>query len=175
MESAVIETTAVNAANFSAAPFVVPENDAGSVPLSETDGLIFELGLWLSGLESFLNIHNQSFTDESRKKSSQRDWTKEFRLTHSTLLLCSRMTLQLGKIIKERKTSPAESSENAFADERMSAINSIGEEDVFRLSSALKDAVLLNEGLLRGAPLRFGEWTAWSNSLRDKFESVESF
>ncbi len=39
----------------------------------------------------------------------------------------------------------------------------------------LKDAVLLNEGMLRAAPLKFGEWTAWSNLLSEKFKTVEVF
>lgn len=39
----------------------------------------------------------------------------------------------------------------------------------------MKDAVLLSEGLLRAAPLKFGEWTAWSNSLSERFRQTEAF
>lgn len=176
MDAAVIETSTANPTNLSAASFAVQERDAPAASLREAGELVFELGLWLSGLESFLNIHNHCFADESHKKAALRDWTKEFRLTHSTLLLCSRLTFQLGKIIKEQKSAFAKSGENDLPDETRAANNlSITEEDIFNLSFALKDAVLLNEGLLRAAPLRFGEWTAWSNSLSDKFKSVESF
>ena len=36
-----------------------------NVPVPDADELAFELGLWLSGLESFLNIRNHSLADES--------------------------------------------------------------------------------------------------------------
>jgi hypothetical protein len=125
--------------------------------------LIFDLGFWFSGLESFLNIRNHSFADETRIRATSRDWAKEFRLTHSTLLLCSRLTIQLGKALKKQKNDLIDTGNF-----------SISSEEIFKLSSFLKDAVLLNEGLLRAAPLKFGEWTAWSNSLSDKLKSSET-
>lgn len=127
--------------------------------MQSTDELAFQLGLWLSGLESFLNIRNHSFAEDSRAKVSARDWTREFRLTHSTFLLCSRLAFQLGNTLKNEDRN----------DLNFSA------EEVFNLSQTLKDAVLLNEGILRAAPLKFGEWTAWSNLLSDKFKTVEVF
>lgn len=130
----------------------------------DTDDLAFKLGVWLSGLESFLHIRNHSFTDENQAKASSRDWKKEFRLTHLTILLCSRLTLQLQKALKDSTSEAAKE------------INSkISTEDVYKLSLALKDCVLLNEGLLRAAPLKFGEWTAWCNFLSDKLKAVEGF
>ena len=42
--------------------------------LADKDALFFELGLWLSGLESFLNIRNHSFIEENRAKAAARDW-----------------------------------------------------------------------------------------------------
>jgi hypothetical protein len=175
---AVIETSTINSTNFSAESLTERHEDAPSAASLQREAgeFVFDLGLWLSGLESFLNIHNHSFADESRQKASSRDWTKEFRLTHSTLLLCSRLTFQAGKILKEQKSSAAKNGENDLIDETAERDDSaITEGDIFNLSMALKDAVLLNEALLRGAPLRFGEWTAWSNSLSDKFKQVESF
>lgn len=182
MDASVIETSTINSTNFTALPIAARENQTSVEPLSRAKDIVFELGLWLSGLESFLNIHNHSFADESRKKASERDWTKEFRLTHSTLLLCSRLTFQLGKIIKEQKSALASGNgEIDFAGEDAAEAlkadegDAVTEDDIFNLSTALKDAVLLNEGLLRAAPLRFGEWTAWSNSLSGKFKSIEAF
>jgi hypothetical protein len=67
-------------------------------PTNDFSELLFELGLWLSGLESFLNVRNHSFVEESRAKAASRDWTKEFRLTHSTLLLDSPDTFGLCQI-----------------------------------------------------------------------------
>lgn len=123
----------------------------------DADELSFRLGLWLSGIESFLNIRNHTFADENPSKVSAHDWAREFRLTHSTLLLCSRLSLQLGKYLKDTESSAA---------------SDFTSEELFELSSALKDAVLLNEGMLRAAPLKFGEWNAWSHLLGDRFKSV---
>ena len=123
------------------------------------DELTFQLGLWLSGMESFLNIRNHFFAEESRAKVATRDWSKEFRLTHSTLLVCSRLAFQLRSKIEGEK-------HNNFQ---------FSSEEVFNLSQTLKDAILLNEGILRAAPLKFGEWSAWSNLLSDKFRSLTVF
>jgi hypothetical protein len=141
----------------------------------EKDELIFELGIWLSGLESFLNIRNHSFIEENRVKAASRDWTKEFRLTHSTLLLCARLTFQLGRILKQQPDSESEFSALDLLDELGKAGDNfeISKDEIYKLSLALRDAVLLNEGMLRAAPLKFGEWTAWSNMLSDKLKSVE--
>ncbi len=118
--------------------------------------IAFDLGLWLSGLESFLNIRNHSFADNNRMKISARDWTREFRLTHSALILCSRLVFQLVNV--------------QSSDEKFGLICS--EEEMQELSEVLKDSILLNEGLIRGAPLKLGEWTAWSNLLGEKLGRV---
>ncbi len=162
MDVAVIETSVFNPTNPPPANIAAEDEFVPTAPAPDTDELIFELGFWFSGLESFLNIRNHSFADESRAKATSRDWAREFRLTHSTLLLCSRLMIQLGKALKKQK------SENDLENFSMTS------EEIFKLSAFLKDAVLLNEGLLRAAPLKFGEWTAWSNSLSDKLKSSES-
>ncbi len=142
---------------------------------SDRDELFFEVGLWLSGLESFLNIQNHSFIEENRAKASARDWTKEFRLTHSTLLLCSRLTFQLSKLLKRRADAKTEeNSLNLIANLEISTPDvEISKEEIYKLSVAFKDAVLLNEAMLRAAPLKFGEWSAWSDTLSEKLKSVE--
>ena len=121
----------------------------------------FELGLWLSGLESFLNVQNQLFIVEKREKIAQRNWMKEFRLTHSTLLLCSRLTFQIAHAIRQDKTN-----EDIFG---------ISAQEIQKLSRTIKESVLLSEGLLRAEPLRFNEWAAWSNALNAKLNSTDAF
>lgn len=172
MDVALNTTTTFSPNNLSTAA-VVESEIVLDLSADEISELVFELGLWLSGLESFLNIRNHSFVEENRAKAASRDWTKEFRLTHSTLLLCSRLAFQLIKKIKERELLQAETGEldAGIAVEK----SAIGVDEIHKLSNALKDAVLLNEGLLRAAPLRFGEWTAWSNFLADKLKTVEAF
>lgn len=143
--------------------------------LPDKNKLFFDLGLWLSGLESFLNIRNHSFIEENRAKAASRDWTKEFRLTHSTLLLCSRLTFQLSKVLKADISSKNDLDELDLIEDFASVKDDIeiSEDEIYKLSLALKDAVLLNEGLMRAAPLKFGEWTAWCNLLSEKLKSVE--
>lgn len=170
METAVIETSIFNSANPPLMDFA-REKTVSVSPL-DAKGLAFELGLWLSGLESFLNIRNHSLADESRAKASTRDWTKEFHLTHSTLLLCSSIVFRLGKSLKEKTT---ETEDDVLGLEADFDDFKITPEEVFELAAVLKDAVLLSEGLLRAAPLKFGEWTAWSNSLSDRFKKNEAF
>ena len=176
MDAVITQNSIVDSPGFSASS--VGLNEITPNPSAVTAGdLIFELGLWLSGLESFLNVRNHSFTEENRAKSLTRDWTKEFRLTHSTLLLCSRLTFQLGKIVKERNLLQAGDGElNRVKDSRSSADEfEPSAEELYKLSQALKDSILLNESLLRAAPLRFDEWTVWSNVLADKLKTVQIF
>ena len=174
LETAVIETTTFNPSKISADESV-PKNDAPVAPALSFDELAFELGLWLSGLESFLNIQNHAFGEENRVKAASRDWTKEFRLTHSTLLHCSSLNFKLAQALRNDLSSNGEKAEmfdDFSADDESPAISA---KDTFALSMTLKDVILLSEGLLRAAPLKFGEWTAWSNSLSGKLKKVAAF
>ena len=160
--------TATNT-TFNPTNFAVQEEDAPVLTALDAADLEFEIGVWLSGLESFLNIRNHSFAEESGTKAALRDWTIEFRLTHSTLLACSKMAFQLERVIKNRDFSSDENDEVQLTNEF-----EISTDEIYKLSQALKDSVLLNEGLLRAAPLKFGEWTAWSNFLSDKLKNLEA-
>lgn len=174
METAVITPKTVNPADArvveTAGETVVP-----AAPVLSAGELIFELGLWLSGLESFLNIQNHGFGEENRAKAASRDWTKEFRLTHSTLLHCSSLNFKLAQAIKN--DSPHDDEEIDLLDDSPVDENTFGitPEDVCALSMSLKEAILLSEGLLRASPLKFGEWTAWSKSLTEKLKKVPAF
>ena len=160
--------TATNT-TFTQTNFAVHEETAPVLTAHETADLMFEIGVWLSGLESFLNIRNHSFAEDGGAKAASRDWTIEFRLTHSTLLSCSKMAFQLERIIKNRDFSSDENDKIQLTNEF-----EISADEVYQLSQTLKDSVLLNEGLLRAAPLKFGEWTAWSNFLSDKLKNLEA-
>lgn len=176
MDVTITTTTVLNPTN---AP---PPNEARdsfvqAASEASVNELIFNLGLWLSGLESFLNIQNYTFAEDSRAKAVSRDWTKEFRLTHSTLLLCSRLTFQLFQALRSQNLSANSDEEISVLDDSNSAMESldISNKEIFELSMTLRDAVLLGEGLLRAAPLKFVEWTAWSASLTVKLKKVSAF
>ena len=175
LEVVVSHASTGNSINISAAN-VAADNFASNSSVSDVKELAFELGLWLSGLESFLNLRNHSFADENRAKTSTRDWTKEFRLTYSTLLLCSKLNFQLGKALREKNQFQNGQSTDSL--ENLTFLNKefeFSSDDIYKLSLALKDSILLNESLLRAAPLKFGEWTAWSNSLSEKLKTIETF
>ncbi len=141
-------------------------------PIFSANEAIFELGLWLSGLESFLNIQNHAFGEENRGKTSSRDWTQEFRLTHSTLLHCSSLNFKLAQTLKNGLLNDENDFDDFDCGERPSELKP---RDIFDLSMSLKEAILLSEGLLRAAPLEFGEWIAWSKSLTEKLKKVCAF
>lgn len=166
MDVAVTQTSTFNPTEQITTDNTPDENGSMETYAINADEQTFKLGLWLSGLESFLNIRNHYFAEQSHNKASTRDWTKEFRLTHSTLLLCSKLNYQLAKVYKN---TPLDISDETNDELKISS------EEIYELSLALKDCVLLNEGLLRAAPLKFGEWTAWCNFLSDKFKTVKGF
>lgn len=164
MEAVLTQTTPNNVA---AASTAAPPAETSALGAATAEDLAFELGLWLSGLESFLNVRQHSFADENRAKSAARDWSKEFRLTHSALLLCSKLNFQFGVNLREKGAFEKTNAGSGKIE--------IGAADVREISRVLKDSILLNEGLLRAAPASFGEWTAWSAFLGERFRSTESF
>lgn len=129
--------------------------DSGLLHEEET---AFELGLWLSGLDSFLRLQNASFTSSRQDTSSSRDWTREFNLVNSVLLLCSKLNIKLLRNLQEGKR-----------------LNFVNFEELSSFSRELIDAALISEALLRGAPLRLGEWTAWGSFLSGKLRQNPAF
>ena len=134
---------------------------AADIPAQSYEDLKFELGLWFSGLESFLAVGIHSFADKDHTKPVH-DWSKEVRLTHSTLLLCSKLSFLMLK--------RAEAGERVEND-----AYPIRAEDLRKLSLALKDAILLNESLIAAGPLKFGVWKAWSSVLSEKLKAIPAF
>ena len=174
MNAAAIESTILSPMNLSATN-AAEDEIVPVLPALDVDELAFEIGLWLSGLESFLTVRNHSFAEESRKKAASRDWAREFRLTHSTLLRCSRLTFQLSKTLREKEDSADEIDLDFEVETFTQQSFDIGNDEIQKLSQIFKNSILLNKGLLRAAPLKFGEWTAWSVFLYEKLRSVKAF
>jgi hypothetical protein len=130
------------------------------VAVFDADELAFELGLWLSGLESFLSTSGYSFAETNRAKDAARDWTKECRLTHSALLLCAKLNFRL------RKTIGSE-----LGDEQDGL--TLADLDDFTL--VLRDAIVLNESIIKGEPLKFGDWRSWNSILLEKITASSVF
>ncbi len=133
---------------------------------------IFQLGLWLSGLESFLNLYNSTL---AKSNYLAHDWSREFRLTKSVLLLCSKLSLDLSTLAVTRESANSgvdeiESIENLDSPSDLLVFSA---EELFELSTILRESILLNEGLLRADQLGFSDWTVWNNSVNAKLKSVK--
>jgi hypothetical protein len=139
-------------------PTIVSSN---SLP-TDIEDVQFEIGLWLSGLESFLNAGNHSFIDRERPKADH-DWAKEARLVHSALLLCTKLTSRL------LERSPGSLTTGQASREEYIAID-----EIRILSTGLRDSILISEALVRAEPLDFGIWKAWSNTLSEKLRGYRA-
>lgn len=170
MDAAVIENTTYNPSNVSA-DSLAEDFAAPTLPALDADELAFEIGLWLSGLESFSNVRNHSFAEENRQRATKRDWTREFRLTHSTLLRVSRLAFQLNRTVGAQEDT-TEDFDFDFEMDSSAQKSDYEADEIYSLAQVLKDSIALNEALLRAAPLRFSEWTAWCSSLTERLNSI---
>ena len=93
--------------------------------------------------------------------------TREFRLTHSALLLCAKLNIQL-----EKKLADAHSAYSSGKINLSSGSFELKAANLRELSHALKDVLLINETLLRAAPLKFGEWKSWRVLLSETLQKA---
>lgn len=166
MDISVTSTPTLTAANLKPASAVSGKTlpEVSAIPVHET---AFNLGLWLSGLESFLRIRNHAFAETNQSKPALRDWSKELRLTHLALQMCSDFALRLGEAVRTGEMRE-EAEDEINIVENLSAPDKSFDfsfEEIFALSCNLKNLILLNETLLRGAPHKLGEWISWSEIL----------
>lgn len=123
-------------------------------PVIDESGVITELGIWCSGLESFLAAGHYSFADTG----SQPDAAKEFRLIHSALLRCAGLTSKLLSHQSQREQPDAVMSR-----------------ELSDLSIAFRDSILIGNSMIGSGSLGAAEWKAWSNSLGDRLTRLPVF
>lgn len=169
MNATVSSDTNINPNSFAQTSTSETESVFPNQPTILISEVATNLGIWLSGLQSFLQIRNYSFGENNKAKASTRDWTREFHLTNSTLLLCSKLNLQLLKFLESERN--ADNSVEAVA---QSPKFDFTFEEISALAEILKHSILLNEALLRATPLKFTEWIAWTSSLNDKLKQVSA-
>lgn len=133
-----------------------------TAPVFDESDVKSELGVWLSGLESFLAAGINPFADH-RSSRVLADSAKEFGLTHSTLLRCAKLNSRLLNLRRQAEQSQS------------TAISEIESGELDELSFALRDCVLLSGCMVRVEPLGFGEWKAWCNLLSEKFAGLAAF
>ncbi len=139
---------------------VCSENDIADAPrgrggsAERVRSTAVELGIWLSGLESFLTSGHSTFAD-LRDQRHMADSTKEFRLVHSAMQRCSTLTTRLLSL---------SNGQSKFDIEGLK-----------KLSASLREIQLLSEGLLAAPSLGSSEWRAWTGLLRSRFDGIPAF
>lgn len=121
-----------------------------------------ELGIWLSGLESFLASGVRSF-NVVRESAPVIDSIKEFRLVHITLQRCTILNARLLNSESENLKPGAANTPK------------IKPNDLFELSKVLREATVLSEPLIHSKSIGAGEWNAWGNLLTNRFQTLPAF
>lgn len=138
-----------------------PVPDAGrrlsneSLPLIDDGATVTELGIWCSGLESFLSTGNYSFNDS---ESIERDAAKEFRLIHSVLLRCAALNSKLLSLRND-----------------LDDVDAVTRRELGDLAIAFRDSIIIGDCIIRSGPLGSPEWKAWSNSLAERLCHLSVF
>lgn len=140
-----------------------PENLAGAddrfqkmQSTNNSNDILIEVGIWLSGLDSFLASGHQSFAAGRETKRSP-DAIKEFRLVHLTLQRCAML---IARLLSEH-TGHA-----------VPATNSFEIDDLCNLSEAFRELIILSEALINSTALGTGELKSWCNLLVHRLDTL---
>ncbi len=129
-------------------------------PLGEPAELLFEIGLWLSGMESFLCNWERISNDTKKRGDPEASWVKEFRLTFTSLIICSELNYELRRALS--------------ADDRSTTDNAgLSVADCDRFLLELRDLIALNRNLIDTGSLKFDAWKAWSHLLSSRLQGSE--
>lgn len=131
-----------------------------SLPMTADSEAAIELGIWFSGLESFLSVGNYTFRVRDTAKPTV-DYTIESRLTQSTLMRCMKLNARL--LVEQNQNEKSRQSHGLTIDE----LND--------LAAALRDSIQVGQCVVRAEPLGIGEWKAWCNLLAEKFGRLDAF
>lgn len=139
-------------------PVSTEREEAGPVlarALREPADLRFEVGLWLSGLASFLSSWRRIAKDTQKTGDAEANWIREFRLTYSSLILAADLNQELRRSLTAGRTFPQVSD--------ASSLVTVSQCDALVLE--LRDLISLNRNFLRASTLKFDAWKAWSDLL----------
>ncbi len=124
-------------------------------PVLDDNGVITELGIWCAGLDSFLAAGHYSFGSAD---GSRTEVIKNFRLVHSALLRAAGLNSKLLSLRSEREQA-----------------DSLTGRELGDLATAFRDSILIGDCMIRSGSVGPAEWTAWSNSLADRFTHLSVF
>ena len=124
-------------------------------PVIDESGVMTELGIWCSGLESFLAAGHYSFAES---EGARPDAIKNFRLIHSALLRCAGLNSKLLSLRSNRQEP-----------------DSVTGRELSDLAIAFRDSILIGDCMIRSGSLGPAEWKAWSNALGDRLTHLPVF
>lgn len=131
-------------------------------PVRDPEEVLFEIGLWLAGLENFLCNWDRIARETQKPGDAEASWIKEFRLTYSALLVCSQLNYELRKGISSGpKVKPADDRDGSI---------SVADCDAFVLE--LREIIALNRNLIDSGTPKFDAWKAWSGTLTDRLRTL---
>lgn len=137
-----------------------PEMHLPARPVREPDEVLFDIGLWLSGLEAFLCNWDRIARETQKAGDPSANWAKEFRLSHSALITCSQLNYELRRALSSGKNfKTADSGAVSAADC-----------DAFVLE--VRELIALNRNLIDSGQLKFDAWKSWSLLLTEKLRSL---
>ncbi len=143
MESILLEDIDVRVAADPSPTEVLSERTA----LPDIEELAIELGIWLSGIESFLGGGDRPFYESNSQASAER----EFRLVHSGLQRCS----MLGSLVLGTGRR-----------------NIVGAR---RLAEALRETIALSQGIIDSGAIGRNEWRSWARILAHRLSDEPAF
>lgn len=127
--------------------------DSPIIAVFDPAELSFELGLWLAGLDSFIKSGSQAF-EKNTPDTLARDWAKECRITHAALLKCSKLNFRLRKATVGQEDTV-----------------DVTPQELDQFTLVLRDAIVLNESVMRSGRLSFADWKSWGKTLGEKLTS----
>lgn len=127
-------------------------------PLREPDDLLFEIGLWLSGLEGFLDNWERISRETQKAGDPEAIWNKELRLTFSALLTCAELNYELRRALASGKE-----------------VEGVSVEDCDALVIELRDLITLNRSLIAGGAAKFDSWKAWKLLIAERLRTLPTF
>ena len=121
-----------------------------------------ELGIWLSGIESFLSVGHYAFRLRDADKSAI-DHSKEFRFIQSTLLRCVKLNARL--LVLQSRSEP----------DGIDLFDVLTRPELDELAAAFRESIQIGQCMIRAEPLGSGEWKACRSLLSERFARLDAF
>lgn len=129
--------------------------------MREPDEVLFEIGLWLTGLEGFLCNWDRIARETQKHGDSDASWVREFRLTLAALITCAQLNHELRRGLNSGMQVVSTTSLAAFETTDC---------DAFVLE--LRDLIALNRSLIDPDSAKFDAWRGWKTLLVERLRTL---